>query len=138
LSLGGDDYLTKPFSIYELKARMIALTRRAAKGKPAAGPLLPKGWQLNPLLRQLTVRGETLSLQPREWSLLELFLNHEGEVLTKSFLLDRVWGIQFDPGTNVVDAMVCRLRKRVDAPGEPSHVETLRGRGYIFRRHDET
>lgn len=134
LSLGGDDYLTKPFSMDELKARLLALTRRYGH-EPPKPVLLPAGWTLNPLLRQVTVDGDTLSLQPREWSLLDVFLKHESEVLTNSFLLDLVWGIRFDPGTNVVDAAICRLRRKLDRSGRPSHVETIRGRGHIFRRH---
>ena len=134
LALGGDDYLTKPFAKDELKARLNALARRSSRSKPQESPL-PEGWSLNPLLRQVSVDGQAVPLQPREWSLLELFLRNEGQVITKSFLLDRVWGIRFDPGTNVVDAMICRLRKKLDRPGRPSHVETLRGRGYVFHRH---
>lgn len=133
LSLGGDDYLTKPFSKDELKARLHALMRRYAKTKPAA-VALPPGWTLNPLRREVIVDGKLVSLQPREWSLLEFFLNHDREMLTKSFLLDYVWGIHFDPGTNVVDAVVCRLRRKLDAPGKSSHIETIRGRGYVFHR----
>jgi DNA-binding response OmpR family regulator len=136
LWLGADDYLTKPFAKDELKARLHALRRRYANvaRSTQAEPALPEGWKMNPLLRQLTVGGETVSLQPREWSLLQLFLNHEGQVLTKSFLLDRVWGIRFDPGTNVVDAVVCRLRSKLDEPGKDSHLRTCLGRGYVFHR----
>lgn len=133
LSLGADDYLTKPFSLDELKARLVALTRRRGSVR-AASPRLPAGWKLNPLLRQVTIDGETVALQPREWSLLEVFLAHQGEVLNNSFLLDRVWGVRFDPGTNVVDAALCRLRRKLDRPGSPSLVETIRGRGHVFRR----
>ncbi|MCB1079480.1 MAG: response regulator transcription factor [Verrucomicrobiae bacterium] len=134
LSLGGDDYLTKPFSMDELKARLHALCRRFDRSKQLA-PAPPEGWELDPLLRQVTIFGRSINLQPREWSLLKLFLQHEGEVLTNTYLLDRVWDIRFDPGTNVVDAAVCRLRKKLDAPGQDSFVETVRGRGHIFRRH---
>ncbi|MCB1231522.1 MAG: response regulator transcription factor [Verrucomicrobiae bacterium] len=135
LSLGGDDYLTKPFSMDELRARLQALTRRYSKTRSSATSL-PSGWKLEPLLREVVVDGKPVSLQPREWSLLRLCLEHEGEVLTNSFLLDQVWDIQFDPGTNVINSTICRLRKKLDRPEQPSHFETLRGRGYVFRRHD--
>lgn len=131
LSEGGDDYLTKPFSMDELKARLQALIRRSA-GTVKSEPQLPDGWVLDRLLREVEVCGERVPLQPREWSLLNLFLTHEGEVLTNSFLLDQVWGLQFDPGTNVINATICRLRKKLDDPGCPSHIETIRSRGYTF------
>jgi DNA-binding response OmpR family regulator len=134
LSLGADDYLPKPFSMDELKARLQALTRRFAIAKPAE-PVLPEGWKLDPLLREVSVDGQPVPLQPREWSLLRLFLNNEGEVLTNSYLLDQVWGIRFDPGTNVVNSTICRLRKKLDRPERPSYIETLRGRGHVFRCH---
>lgn len=137
LHLGADDYLTKPFAKDELKARLHALLRRTSSRRPSAlsvGPAVPKGWVINSPLRQVTMGGETVALQPREWSVLEFFLQHEGQVLTKSHLLDRVWGIQFDPGTNVVDAVICRLRGKLQRPGQPSHLKTSRGRGYIFQR----
>jgi two-component system OmpR family response regulator len=134
LLLGGDDYLTKPFSMDELKARLRVVERTRARNH--AGDLaLPEGWGLNPLLREVVVAGTRIPLQPREWSLLELFLRHEGEVLSKSFLLDRAWGIRCDPGTNVVDAVIYRLRQKLDRAGNPSHIQTLRGRGYVFHRN---
>jgi len=132
LSDGGDDYLTKPFSMDELKARLLALSRRYGGGSPAE-LRLPEGWSLDRLLREVTVRGKAVPLQPREWSLLNLFLAHHEEVLTNTFVLDQVWGIQFDPGTNVINATICRLRKKLDDPGHPSHIETIRSRGYRFR-----
>lgn len=133
LAQGGDDYMTKPFSIDELKARLQALIRRYT-GNPQADVKLPADWSLDRLLREVEVRGEKIPLQPREWSLLNLFLTHEGEILTSSFLLDQVWGLQFDPGTNVINATICRLRKKLDHPERPSHIETVRSRGYIFHR----
>lgn len=134
LSLGGDDYLTKPFAIDELRARLTALGRRRGAGIPRPATI-PTGWALDSLRREVKVFGEVVALQPREWSLLELFLEHEGEVLTNSFLLERVWGICFDPGTNVVNTTICRLRRKLDAPGGPTHFETMRGRGHAFRSH---
>lgn len=134
LSLGGDDYLTKPFAMDELRARLMALgRRRGSASTPSAA--IPEGWELDSLRREVTVRGQVVALQPREWSLLELFLDHDGEVLTNSFLLDQVWGIRFDPGTNVVNSTISRLRRKLDAPGGPTHFETMRGRGHAFRSH---
>ncbi|MBL9116589.1 MAG: response regulator transcription factor [Verrucomicrobiaceae bacterium] len=134
LSLGGDDYMVKPFAIDELKARIHALSRRSSPGKAEDYAQLPAGWKINAFPRRLSINGQDVALAPREWSLLDLFLSHPGQIMTKNFLLDRVWGIQFDPGTNVVDSMICRLRKKVDPPGRSSHVETVRGRGYRFQR----
>jgi two-component system OmpR family response regulator len=134
LSLGGDDYLTKPFAIDELRARLTALGRRRG-ARVTRSTTIPTGWVLDSLRREVRVFGQIVALQPREWSLLELFLEHEGEVLTNSFLLERVWGICFDPGTNVVNTAICRLRRKLDAPGGSTHFETMRGRGHAFRSH---
>ena len=134
LSRGADDYMTKAFSMEELRARLLALSRRYQPSKVVEQDL-PEGWALDALLREVRVGGQTIPLEPREWSLLRLFLSHEGEVLNNAFLLDQVWGIRFDPGTNVVNSAICRLRKKLDVPGQPSHFETLRGRGHAFRCH---
>lgn len=135
LTLGADDYLAKPFAMSELLARVLALQRRFKRG-PELPQALPKGWRLDPVKRTVLTRHGVVELQPREWSLLEVLLHNLGEINTKSYLLERVWNVQFDPGTNVVDAAVCRLRRKLDSPGGPSHIETLRGRGYVFHLHD--
>lgn len=132
LRKGGDDYLTKPFAAEELLARVEALHRRAQQApRPVA-----KGvgrWTLDPALRRLRNGAESIELQPREWSLLEILIQNEGRVLTKKFLLEKAWDIRFDPGTNVVDAMICRLRRKLDVPGALSLIETVRGKGYVYR-----
>lgn len=138
LAIGGDDYLTKPFAMAELSARVEALHRRFKRVPAAApsGPALPLGWRMDPVKRIVHVGDRAVELQPREWSLLDVLMNNEGRVLTKTYLLDEVWNIRFDPGTNVVDAAVFRLRKKLDPDAGPSHIETRRGEGYVFHRHD--
>ena len=132
LAAGGDDYLTKPFAAEEMLARVEALYRRASQ---TTSPIAKKigRWTLDPTLRRLRDGTESVDLQPREWTLLEVLMQNEGRVLTKKFLLEKAWDIRFDPGTNVVDAMICRLRRKVDEPSSPSHIETIRGKGYVFK-----
>lgn len=132
LKAGGDDYVTKPFAMEELLARLEALQRRSGITPAPSTRTLGK-WTLEPLKRRLRSGDETVELQPREWSLLEVMLANEGHILTKKFLLEKVWDIQFDPGTNVVDAMICRLRRKIDTPGRPSHLQTVRGKGYALQ-----
>jgi len=131
LGAGGDDYLTKPFAAEELLARVEALHRRASK-LSAPSPKNIGRWSLDPTLRRLYAGDEVVDLQPREWTLLEVLMQNEGRVLTKKFLLEKAWDIHFDPGTNVVDAMLCRLRRKIDSPQAASHIETVRGKGYVF------
>lgn len=134
LSIGADDYLTKPFAVDELKARLEVLNRRFARARKATASL-PDGWTLDAIKRCVFIDGQQVDLQPKEWSLLDVFIANEGKVITKTYLLDRVWGIHFDPGTNVVDSMVSRLRRKVDTPGASSHIEAVKGRGYLFKKH---
>ena len=135
LAAGGDDYLTKPFAMEELLARVEALYRRASQGSASAATTATKvigEWILDTRQRRLKSAKEVIDLQPRECALLDIFVDHAGRVLTKKFLLDKVWDIRFDPGTNVVDAMICRLRRKMDAPGRSSFIQTIRGQGYVF------
>ena len=131
LAAGGDDYLTKPFAMEELMARLDALHRRSQQA--AGGQRRIGEWTLDPRKRRLKSTNDVIDLQPRECALLELLLDHEGRTLTKKFLLDKVWDIRFDPGTNVVDAMICRLRRKLDVPGHHSCIQTIRGKGYVFK-----
>ena len=133
LKAGGDDYVTKPFAMEELLARLEALQRRAAGSATAPATRHIGKWTLDPIKRRLLHADEKVELQPREWTLLEVLLANEGRTLTKKFLLEKVWDIQFDPGTNVVDAMICRLRRKIDPPGQPSHLQTVRGKGYVIK-----
>jgi two-component system OmpR family response regulator len=132
LQTGGDDYLVKPFSFAELLARVQALIRR---GGGAAHPtrLAAGDLALDLLSREVTRRGEKLDLQPREFALLEYLLRQTDRVVSKTMILEHVWDYSFDPQTNVVDVLVCRLRNKVDRDFEPKLIHTIRGVGYVLR-----
>lgn len=133
LEAGADDYLTKPFSFAELVARLAALQRRAA-ASPADTRLSYGGLTLDLLSRQAARDGAPLALQAKELALLELFLRHPERVLSKTMILQHVWDYAFDPQTNVVDVLVCRLRNKVDRGFSTKLIQTLRGMGYVLRR----
>ncbi len=132
LAAGGDDYLTKPFAAEELLARLDALHRRAAHAQPSRRRI--GNSLLDPVKRRVICAKETVDLQPREWTLLDVLMQHEGRIVPKQFLLEQVWDIRFDPGTNVVDAMICRLRRKLESAGSDLHIETVRGKGYAFQK----
>ncbi len=132
LQAGGDDYLAKPFAFSELHARLQSLLRRSQPGE-AVTELRAGGVSLNLLTREVTREGRRLELQAREFALLELLLRHAGRVLTKTFLLERLWDYSFDPQTNVVDVLVCRLRGKVDRDFEAKLIRTVRGAGYVLK-----
>jgi two-component system OmpR family response regulator len=131
LDAGSDDYLTKPFSFAELVARLRALIRRGSHERPA---LLEVGdLRLDPARRQAW-RGETeLDLTAKEFALLEFFLRHPGEALSRTRLLEHVWDFAFDGTSNVVDQYVAYLRRKIDRPFGREDLETLRGSGYRLR-----
>lgn len=132
LEAGADDYLGKPFAFAEFRARVRALARRPAT--PAAEDIvLALGDIRMDLLHRTAARGaRTLDLLPTEWRLLEYMLRHPREVLTRTMLLEKVWDFSFDPTTNVVDVHVSRLRRKLEAPGEPPAIRTVRGAGYAL------
>jgi two-component system OmpR family response regulator len=129
LRRGADDYLTKPFAFAELLARLEALTRRgpAASARLTAGDL-----ELDCKAHCATAGGRTLTLSHKQFALLEFFLRRRGEVVTRAMVLEQVFGYSFDPGTNIVDVHVANLRQKIDSPGSPSHITTVRGVGYRF------
>lgn len=132
LQTGGDDYLTKPFALSELIARVHALMRRAAGGteptRLAVGDLV-----MDLGTREVTRGGRKVDLQPREFSLLEYLMRNAGRPVSKTLILEHVWDYSFDPQTNVVDVLVCRLRNKVDREFQQKLIHTIRGVGYVLR-----
>ena len=129
LDAGGDDYLVKPFAFAELIARLNALSRRpalsAAETKLQIGDL-----ELDCLTRRVARCGQQIVLQPKEFKLLEILMRNAGQVVTRTMLLEQVWGFHFDPNTSVVETHISRLRSKVDK-GFPSElIQTIRGAGY--------
>src|SRR5512146_1913916 len=132
LDAGADDYLVKPFSLAELAARLRALARRDDRSRPV---LLAEGdLRLDPAARRAWRAETELRLSPKEFALLELFLRHPGEVLTRSRIIEAVWDYAYDGGSNVVDQYVNYLRRKVDTPFRRHDIETLRGMGYRLRQ----
>jgi two-component system, OmpR family, response regulator len=132
LQRGGDDYLTKPFSFAELLARLQALIRRS--GSSAVVTNLTFADLKMDLLSREVWRGTTkIDLQAREFLLLEYLLRNQNKVVSKTMILEHVWNYHFDPQTNVVDVLVCRLRNKIDRDFEPKLIHTLRGAGYSLR-----
>lgn len=132
LQRGGDDYMVKPFSFNELLARIQALLRRGQKGGET-GTLTVGELQLEPLKREVRRQGEKIDLPAKEYALLELLMRNPGRVLSKTSILERIYEYNFDPQTNVIDVLVCRLRNRVDKGYDVKLIHTVRGMGYVLR-----
>jgi two-component system, OmpR family, response regulator len=132
LQVGGDDYLTKPFAFSELLARVQALIRRAS-GATEPTRLTVGDLSLNLLTRQAERAGRPLDLRPREFALLEYLMRNAGRVVSKTMILAHVWNYAFDPRTNVVDVLICRLREKVDRNFEDKLIHTVRGMGYVVK-----
>jgi DNA-binding response OmpR family regulator len=131
LRSGGDDYLTKPFAFDELLARVQALVRRGSH-TPEPTTLTLADLSLDLLGRKVTRAGKPLELQAREFALLEYLMRNAGRVVTKTMILDHIWDYAFDPQTNVVDVLVCRVRNTVDKGFDKKLIKTLRGMGYVL------
>jgi len=132
LQCGGDDYMVKPFSFNELLARIQALLRRGQKNADASVLTIGE-LQLDPLKRLVTRQGEKLELPAKEYALLELLMRNPGRVISKTSILERIYEYNFDPQTNVVDVLVCRLRNSVDKDYDTKLIHTVRGMGYVLR-----
>lgn len=132
LQRGGDDYLTKPFAFSELLARVQALIRRSTASADASC-LTVAGVSLDLLSREVTRNGEQVDLQPREFALLEYLIRNQGRVVSKTMILEHIWDYSFDPQTNVVDVLVCRLRNKIDRNFQNKIIHTVRGVGYVLK-----
>lgn len=129
LRAGGDDYLVKPFALEELYARIIALTRRN-NTPPKLTKLKIADLELDRLSRTVWRAGRKIELKPREFELLEYLMLHQGQVVTRTMLLEDVWGFRFIPQTTIVEAHISRLRGKVDTGFVPELIHTYRGAGY--------
>ena len=133
LEQGGDDYLTKPFALAELLARLRNLVKRNTSSATEATRLRVLDLELDLLRREASRSGEILNLTPQEFVLLEYLCRNAGRVVTRSMILDAVWGMRIQPDTNVVDVHIYRLRGKVDASGRQPLIRTLRGVGYVLK-----
>ena len=132
LRAGGDDYLSKPYSFSELLARVEVLARRRV-GRSEETVLRVGNLELDRLSHQVRRGGEEISLQPREFRLLEYLMQHAGQVVTRTMLLENVWDYHFDPQTNVIDVHISRLRSKIDKGFSQPLLHTVRGAGYMIR-----
>jgi two-component system, OmpR family, response regulator len=137
LRAGGDDYLPKPFAFAELMARVEALGRRGKAEKPLT-ILSLADLELDLTARTVKRSGKVIDLKPKEFALLEYFMRHAGQVVTRTMLLERVWDYAFDPQTNVIDVHVSRLRGKIDKDFDKPLLHTVRGAGYMLRDSTET
>jgi two-component system OmpR family response regulator len=131
LEAGADDYLSKPFSFAELKARIQALLRRPPL-RDEQLELVVGDLRISRSTHKVTRDGVPIELQPREYQLLEFLMLHAGSIVTRTMLLEAIWDFHFDPGTNIVETHVCRLRAKLDRGGDPPLIRTVRGAGYII------
>ena len=136
LRAGGDDYLTKPFAPDEMSARAEVLLRRRQGNEGNGNRLRVADLELDLVAHVANRAGQELPLQPTEYRLLEFLMRHAGQVLTRTMIFEHVWGFHFDPGTNVIDVHIGRLRRKIDQPGQSSLIRTVRGSGYVIAPAD--
>lgn len=128
-----DDYLVKPFDFAELWARLQSILRRLDNAR--VNPVAYGRLSIDRVTHEVRKEGVAIALKPMEYKLLDCFLAHAGQVVTRKMLLEQVWGFHFDPATNIVETYISRLRAKIDAPGAASQIETVRGEGYRFVAH---
>ena len=133
LQQGGDDYMVKPFSFGELLARIQALIRRDNRTAESHS-LSFADLHMNLLTREVSRGGEVINLPAREFALLEYMLRNQGRILSKTSILEKVYDYSFDPQTNVVDVLVCRLRNKIDRDFDRKLIHTVRGMGYVLKQ----
>jgi DNA-binding response OmpR family regulator len=131
LRAGADDYVTKPFAFEEVLARVEALSRRP---KQLSSPrLVVADLEVDQAAREVRRAGRVIELTPKEYAVLEYLMRHQGRVMSRTLITEYAWDYHFDPGTNIVDVVINRLRKKVDAAGEKKLLHTVRGVGYVIR-----
>lgn len=133
LQNGGDDYLVKPFAFSELLVRLQVLMRRNSAATTAPSVLKSCGLTMDLLKREVRRDDKVIDLQAKEFALLEYLLRHPGRILSKTLILENVYHYNFDPQTNVVDVLVCRLRNKVDKDFDVKTIHTIRGVGYVLK-----
>jgi len=136
LQAGGDDYMVKPFAFSELLARLQSLIRRSS-GASEISQLSYADLKMDLLKREVSRNGVKLYLQAKEFSLLDYLLRNAEHIITKTSILEHVYDYSFDPQTNVVDVLVCRLRNKIDKDFPKKLIHTVRGMGYVLRREND-
>jgi two-component system OmpR family response regulator len=131
LKAGGDDYLTKPFALSELAARVAALLRRPSETR--ATVLRVGSLSLDLITRCAERHGRSIELLGREFTLLEYFIRRPGQLVTRTMLLEHIWKCHFQPQSNPIDVHIGKLRRKLDAPGEPPLLHSIRGQGFVLR-----